>query len=155
VSNWQPRIVVVPGLAVRRYAAPSVDTLRANGFDAHANQPADLASARLIHLPGAPSRCPYGNSKVSTHLDSRRTTRYIDDVASPDLAASVGSSDPKIGLRAVASLRRLAEQLESLQVDHARDLGWSWAQIAAELGVSKQAVNQKHGARAAEKAGDN
>jgi hypothetical protein len=62
-----------------------------------------------------------------------------------DLAASAGSSDPATGLRAVASLRRLAEQLESLQVDRARDLGWSWAQIAAELGVSKQAVHQKHG----------
>jgi hypothetical protein len=50
---------------------------------------------------------------------------------------------------------RLAEQLESLQVDRARELGWSWAQIAAELGVSKQAVHQKHGARGAKTTGDN
>jgi hypothetical protein len=62
-----------------------------------------------------------------------------------DLAASAGSDDPATGLRAVASLRRLAEQLESLHVDRARDLGWSWAQIAVELGVSRQAVHQKHG----------
>jgi hypothetical protein len=68
---------------------------------------------------------------------------------STDLAATAGSSDPAVGLRAVASLRRLAEQLESLQVDRARDLGWSWSQIAGELGVSKQAVHQKHGGRAA------
>ena len=88
------------------------------------------------------------------YLDVLRLTRYVDDMSSPDLAASVGSTDPRIGLRAVASLRRLAEQLESLQVDHARDLGWSWAQIAAELGVSKQAVNQKHGTRAAQKTGN-
>ncbi|HEV7655040.1 MAG TPA: helix-turn-helix domain-containing protein [Mycobacteriales bacterium] len=60
-------------------------------------------------------------------------------------AEELGSDDPAVGLRAVASLRRLAEQLESLQVDRARDLGWSWAQIAAELGVSKQAAHQKHG----------
>jgi hypothetical protein len=66
-------------------------------------------------------------------------------MTSTDLAASAGSSDPAIGLRGVASLRRLVEQLESLQVDRARDLGWSWAQIANELGVSKQAVHQKHG----------
>ena len=33
----------------------------------------------------------------------------------------------------MASLRRLAEQLESLQVDRARDLGWSWSQIAVEV----------------------
>jgi 16S rRNA G527 N7-methylase RsmG len=60
-------------------------------------------------------------------------------------AEELGSDDPAVGLRAVASLRRLAEQLESLQVDRARDLGWSWAQIATELGVSRQAVHQKHG----------
>lgn len=60
-------------------------------------------------------------------------------------AEELGSVDPAVGLRAVASLRRLAEQLESLQVDRARDLGWSWAQIAVELGVSRQAVHQKHG----------
>jgi hypothetical protein len=62
-----------------------------------------------------------------------------------DLATSAGSGDPAVGLRAVASLRLLLEQLESLQVDRARDLGWSWAQVADALGVSKQAVHQKHG----------
>jgi hypothetical protein len=67
---------------------------------------------------------------------------------STDIAVGAGSNDPAVGLRAVASLRRLAEQLESLQVDRARDLGWSWSQIAAELSVSKQAVHHKHGARA-------
>ena len=51
------------------------------------------------------------------------------------------------GLHAVAALRRLAEQLESLHVDRARSLGWSWSEIAVELGVSKQAVHQKHGVR--------
>jgi hypothetical protein len=68
-------------------------------------------------------------------------------MSSNDLAQRAGSSDPAVGLRAVAALRQLAEQLESLQVDRARDQGWSWAQIAAELSVSKQAVHQKHGAR--------
>jgi len=71
----------------------------------------------------------------------------------PNLARDVASADPRIGLRGVVALRRLAEQLESLQVDHARDQGWSWAQIAAELGVSKQAVHQKHGARVTTKTG--
>jgi hypothetical protein len=69
-------------------------------------------------------------------------------MSSPDLVAAAGSDDPAVGLRAVANLRRLAEKLESLHVDRARDLGWSWAQIAVELGVSKQAVHQKHGGRA-------
>jgi len=66
-------------------------------------------------------------------------------MSSMELATSAGDGDPALGLRAVSSLRHLAEQLESLQVDRARTLGWSWAQIAAELGVSKQAVHQKHG----------
>lgn len=54
------------------------------------------------------------------------------------------NDDPATGLTAVAALRRLVERLETLQVDHARALGWSWQQIAAALGVSKQAVHRKH-----------
>jgi hypothetical protein len=65
-----------------------------------------------------------------------------------ELARDVGSRDPKQGLRAVAALRRLLEQLEALQVDRARELGWSWHDVACELGVSKQAVHRKHGRRA-------
>lgn len=49
-----------------------------------------------------------------------------------------------MGLRAVASLRRLLEGLERLQVASARDSGWSWEEIAAELGVTKQAVHKKY-----------
>lgn len=60
------------------------------------------------------------------------------------LAAAASSSDPRIGLGAVAALRRLLEGLEALQVQHARDLDWSWQDIAEVLGVSKQAVHKKH-----------
>jgi len=56
--------------------------------------------------------------------------------------------DPSVGLRAVAALRRLVEQLEDLQVERARSLGWSWAEIAEALGVSKQAVHKKHSGHA-------
>jgi predicted DNA-binding protein YlxM (UPF0122 family) len=52
-----------------------------------------------------------------------------------------------IGLRAVAALRRLLESLEALQVQNAREQEWSWQEIATALGVSKQAVHQKHGPR--------
>lgn len=65
-----------------------------------------------------------------------------------DLVGQGASSDPATGLRAVAALRRLTEQLEDLQVASARRQGWSWAQIAAALGVSKQAVHRKHVGRA-------
>ncbi len=60
------------------------------------------------------------------------------------LAGAAGNADPKIGLRAVAALRKLVEQLEALQVRSARSAGWSWQDIANELGVSRQAVHKKH-----------
>ncbi len=61
-----------------------------------------------------------------------------------ELAASTASRDPAVGLRAVASLRRLLETMERLQVHHARAHGWSWEAIAAALGVTKQAVHKKY-----------
>jgi len=64
-----------------------------------------------------------------------------------DLADATASGDPAVGLAAVASLRSLLESLEGLQVANARERGWSWQQIAEVLGVSKQAVHKKHGAR--------
>jgi len=42
------------------------------------------------------------------------------------LAGAAGDSDPDIGLRAVAALRKLVEQLETLQVRNARRVGWSF-----------------------------
>lgn len=61
-----------------------------------------------------------------------------------ELVNSGTSKDPMIGLQAVAALRRLVEQLEDLQVRNARQREWSWAEIAAVLGVSKQTVHKKH-----------
>ena len=63
------------------------------------------------------------------------------------MTTATSSRDPELGLRAVAALRRLLEQLETLQVANARANGWSWQEIAAELGVSRQAVHKKHAAR--------
>ncbi|MFF4406067.1 hypothetical protein ACWD4B_24085 [Streptomyces sp. NPDC002536] len=57
------------------------------------------------------------------------------------------NADPRVGLRAVAALRRLVERLEALQVDNARTQGWSWEEIGAALGVSRQAVHKKHARR--------
>lgn len=66
----------------------------------------------------------------------------MDDDA---LGSRLAASDPTTGLRAVAALRRLSDRMEVIQVGNARRLGWSWAAIAAELGVTRQAVQQKHG----------
>jgi DNA-directed RNA polymerase specialized sigma24 family protein len=65
----------------------------------------------------------------------------------PDLTEAAAGADPLVGLRAVRALRRLLEHLEETQVHRARDLGWSWQQIAEVLGVSRQAVHKKHGLR--------
>jgi hypothetical protein len=64
-----------------------------------------------------------------------------------ELATAAGSRDPAVGLRAVASLRQLVEELQELQVDNARAAGWSWQRIASALGVSKQAVHKKYAGR--------
>lgn len=60
------------------------------------------------------------------------------------LAAEMSNEDPAVGLHAVASLRSLLDSIEQLQVEQARARGWSWQEIAAALGVSRQAVHQKH-----------
>ena len=62
-------------------------------------------------------------------------------------ARAATSGDPATGLRAVRALRGLTERLEELQVDAAREQGWSWSDVAAELGVSKQAAHKKHAGR--------
>ncbi|MEV5931853.1 helix-turn-helix domain-containing protein [Streptomyces sp. NPDC052079] len=64
-----------------------------------------------------------------------------------DLAEWAGDGDPRAGLRAVASLRRLLERLETVQVRDARRQGWSWQEIATELGDSRRAVHKKYGRR--------
>jgi hypothetical protein len=62
-------------------------------------------------------------------------------------AGKATSSDPAVGLAAVASLRGLLDSLERLQVERARQTGWTWQRIATELGVTKQAVHKKYGER--------
>ena len=60
------------------------------------------------------------------------------------VASAASSKDPSVGLRAVRSLRALVERLEVLQVQNARGAGWTWEQIAQQLGVTRQAVHKKH-----------
>ena len=61
-----------------------------------------------------------------------------------DGAASV---DPALGLEAVRALQRLHERLETIHVANAREQGWSWQAIADALGVTRQAVHQRHNRR--------
>ena len=71
----------------------------------------------------------------------------------PGLAVDASGADPRVGLKAASALRRLAETLEAAQVANARRQGWSWQDIADILGVTKQAVHQKHASRQKRRSG--
>ncbi|MFC4630947.1 hypothetical protein ACFO6V_22055 [Promicromonospora alba] len=59
-----------------------------------------------------------------------------------DVAAD--TSDPRAGLRAVASLRALTERLELGQVEAGLRAGMTWLEVAEALGVTRQAVHKKY-----------
>jgi hypothetical protein len=63
------------------------------------------------------------------------------------LAAAAAHDDPEIGLAAVVALRQLLDQLEALQVNSAREHGWTWQRIADALGVTRQSVHYKYAVR--------
>jgi DNA-directed RNA polymerase specialized sigma24 family protein len=69
------------------------------------------------------------------------------------LAEAASGQDPATGLRAARALRELADRLEALQVQNAREHGWSWQDIAVFLGISKQAVHKKYSGRLTTTAG--
>lgn len=48
------------------------------------------------------------------------------------------------GLAAVVALRELADRMEDAEVERAMRAGWSWAEVAQALGVTRQAVHKKH-----------
>lgn len=60
------------------------------------------------------------------------------------MEAAASTVDPSEGLRTVLALHRLADRLEDLHVARARERGMSWADIAAELQVTRQTVHKKH-----------
>ena len=51
--------------------------------------------------------------------------------------------NPEAALAAVVALRLMADRLEAAAVASALEQGWSWAQIAQALGVSKQAAHKR------------
>jgi len=60
----------------------------------------------------------------------------------PDIQSPIGGTADD--LAAVVALRELADQLEDAAVERALREGWSWAQVAEALGVTRQAVHKKH-----------
>lgn len=65
-------------------------------------------------------------------------------MTTPDLAGTAAdTSDPKSGLRAIVTLRSLADKLELEQVEAALTSGMTWQDIADALGISRQAAHKK------------
>lgn len=62
-------------------------------------------------------------------------------------AIAADTRDPRTGLRAVSSLRVLADTLELRQVEAALRAGLTWRDIADALGVTRQAVHKKYSKR--------
>lgn len=54
------------------------------------------------------------------------------------------ADDPESALAAVVALRLTADKLERQAVSKAIAQGWTWAQVADALGVTRQAVHKKH-----------
>lgn len=52
-------------------------------------------------------------------------------------------SEPEKAFAAVVALRRLADRLELAATATAIRNGWSWADVADALGVSRQAAHKK------------
>ena len=49
---------------------------------------------------------------------------------------------PEVGMVAVARLRDLLDEERLFQVGEARRAGWSWADVGAAFGVSRQSVHR-------------
>ncbi|SFU92899.1 hypothetical protein [Pseudoduganella namucuonensis] len=52
--------------------------------------------------------------------------------------------EPGEALAAVVALRMVADRLERRAVRDAIAQGWTWAQVAEALGVTRQAAHKKH-----------
>jgi DNA-directed RNA polymerase specialized sigma24 family protein len=60
-----------------------------------------------------------------------------------DISNLPQSSDPEQALATVVALRRLADKLERESIAVALGLGWTWADIAEALGVTRQAAHKR------------
>src|SRR6266487_1096177 len=146
ISSTQPSSVPF-SISVRSSIAgplPSPLVLRSTEYRYTVSQSSGPCPASGEHGPGTASRVP--TVPPSAYVDETPSSAYADDVETTlQIAEGAGGNDPDVGLRAVAALRALAERLELLQVQRARELGWSWQDIASRLGVTKQTVHRKYG----------
>jgi len=62
----------------------------------------------------------------------------------PDLDSIPSPDKPAEALAAVVALRLIADRLERKTVKKAIEQGWTWAQIAEALGITRQAAHKRH-----------
>lgn len=58
--------------------------------------------------------------------------------------------EPAEALAAVVALRRVADRLEAAAVEQAVAAGWTWAQIAEALDLTRQGAHKRHAHRLGE-----
>jgi hypothetical protein len=111
-----------------------------------AARPLSVNSALTLNRPADPTR---------PQAPARRSRRRRDDVENPDYAAFArrvirahGRRVAEGDVEGLADLLALAEELETATqaaVEGLRRHGYSWAEIAARLGLTRQAAQQRWG----------
>lgn len=82
-------------------------------------------------------------------LEPARRTRTLRELRS--IAKEVGANDPEAFAELVA-IREAFDVLIRAAVDEQRRNGYSWADLARPLGITRSAVNQRYGRRQGDEA---
>lgn len=116
----------------------------ATGAVPSADEQSTAAHPPERHPPDEHAEMLLENQRLRAELEESRSA-LADLRERFNLLAQVRpDTDPRPALREVATLSRLLRELEADQVQAALARGFSYAEIAAELGVSRQSVHQKH-----------
>jgi DNA-directed RNA polymerase specialized sigma24 family protein len=104
----------------------------------------DAARSAPRDNSGLPQRAPSGRARrVTRHVENDEYAAFVRRVIRA-LGRRVGDGDAD----ALAELARLRNDLEQAMGEAVRELyarGWSYAEIGARLGISRQAVRQQYG----------
>ena len=92
-------------------------------------------------------RHPIGFTPHAQSLVRTVATQATADISLINLTKATGDVNPLTSLEATRQLRTELERRETMLVRRARNQGATWEQIAAALGVTKQAVHKKYGGR--------
>lgn len=114
----------------------------------------DEARGEPHEAPGDASDAPGGASEAPEALLPQTIGRAIIGADGPDALDPVAPDDHLTIVSRSAAAERVSRELLQQAVTAARGSGHSWAAIGAELGLSRQAVQQRFGGRAGEGADD-